>query len=361
MGSSRTRREVLLAAGSVATGSAVAGCVGDVREFASGATGSWQSGSLPAEDVGVYGLTFVDESRGWMAVGADDFGNGGGFYRTDDGGRSWTRSHGDDARAVAVARDGSRVYGFETAGSDFFAWYADGGEDWRPIENDAFSVTETVDDAVFFTDAVGVAAPITGRRVKRTTDGGGEFRQQDLEHCSVNDLTAVGDSVILVGNTDAGEPNEGGCLMRSDARGEPGSWELKRFSDEAHDYAGGAMTGVYAPSPEEVWVVGRNRQLFHTTDGGESWTQRSGIDDRVASFSAIDGAGDRIAALALDSGSAGGQGGLVYESSDSGETWEVTWTAPEGSKVSFDDLAFAAPDRALAYSEFGDVLEFTGR
>lgn len=363
MGSGVTRREAIATAGAV-LGASLSGCTGQVKQFAGGATGAtgpWQIVDPPAEGVTLHGVEFVDESRGWMAVGANDAGNNGGFYYTEDGGTNWERRKEEDAREVTVADEGGRVYGFGSAGSEIYTWYSDDGQDWEPVTNDAWWLTETIEDAVFFTDEVGIAASSTGRRIQRTTDGGGNFEKQDLEDCSINDVVAVGDTAMLVGNTDAESSNEGGCLLRSDARGEPGSWSLTRFTDEAHDYAGGALTGIYAPSADEVWVVGRNRQMYHTTDGGDSWTQMEGVDGAISSFAAIDGIDDHLIALAFDEGSASGQGGIVYESTDGGESWEITWQAPEGDNTAFGGLEFVAPDLAYAYSEFGDLMEFTGR
>lgn len=356
-----TRREAIRAAGSAVVGVSLAGCLGGLDSVSGVGSDAWQSVEPPVEDVGFYGMTFTDESTGWLAVEADGFGNEGGFYRTDDGGDSWTRTKREDASAVAVAREGDRVYGFGDAGTDVYCWYTDDGENWEPIFRDALPIKESFGNAVFFTDQVGVAASRTARRVQRTTDGGDSFETQDLEDCSINDMVAVGDAIVAVGSGDADRTNEGGCLLHSDSRGEPGSWSVTAFTDEAHDFEGGAMTGVYAPGEDERWVVGRGRQIYHTTDGGANWTQVEGVPAEISSFTAVDGHGDHLVATALARGGASGQDGLIYESTDGGETWEVTWPPGDETLVPLHGLAFLAPDRAYAYSNHGQILEFTGR
>ncbi|MFN8640722.1 MAG: YCF48-related protein [Candidatus Binatia bacterium] len=97
-------------------------------------------------------------------------------------------------------------------------------------------------------------------------------------------------------------------------------------------------------SDHEGWIVGELGRIYHTTDGGKTFT-RSEAGTRAA-FSAV-------ACLSDGSVVVVGQKGIALRSSDQGKSWQKLDT---GSKRDLLSVDFATPQVGVAVGDFGTML-----
>lgn len=97
-------------------------------------------------------------------------------------------------------------------------------------------------------------------------------------------------------------------------------------------------------SEQEGWVVGELGRVFHTTDGGQSFS-RSDTGTRAALLS--------IACLPDGSVVITGQKGLALKSTDKGATWQ---TLDTGVKRELLSVAFANAQEGVAVGDFGTMI-----
>ncbi len=92
------------------------------------------------------------------------------------------------------------------------------------------------------------------------------------------------------------------------------------------------------------WMVGELGRIFHTTDGGKTWTRQDAGTKRPL-----------LALACLDSQTAwvAGTLGMMYRTTDGGKTWTEVKTG--GDRHIFT-LQFATPQRAHAAGDFGAMI-----
>lgn len=95
---------------------------------------------------------------------------------------------------------------------------------------------------------------------------------------------------------------------------------------------------------KDGWVVGELGRVFHTTDGGNSFT-RSDIRTRDALLA--------VACLPDGSVVVAGQQGVAMKSRDQGATWETLETGVKRDLLSVD---FATAERGVAVGDFGTMI-----
>lgn len=97
-------------------------------------------------------------------------------------------------------------------------------------------------------------------------------------------------------------------------------------------------------SDQDGWVVGELGRIYHTTDGGQTFT-RSEAGTRAA----------LLAVACLDDGTVvvTGQKGLALRSRDQGKTWEKLETGTDRELLSVD---FATPQVGMAIGDFGTMI-----
>lgn len=97
-------------------------------------------------------------------------------------------------------------------------------------------------------------------------------------------------------------------------------------------------------SAEEGYLVGELGRIYHTTDGGKTFT-RSDANTRAAFLS--------VACLPDGSAVVVGQKGLALRSSDKGATWQPLDTGTTRDLLS---VAFASPQVGVAVGDFGTMV-----
>ncbi len=222
-----------------------------------------------------------------------------GVYESRDGGRNWQRVALEGQDAMNLARSGGATVW--TAGHNVFAKSADGGETWTDVRPDGLPSLDIHGFAVDPNDPQTLFAAVAGEGLYRSTDAGQRFELLSSEVGG----QVFGLAVLEGGSILAGDLGKG--LLRSDDGGE--SWDVtEAFAaaglavkpDDSETVLaagqGGLTSGVLLSrdggrtwdhvlaieegagpvawsqsEPSLGYVVGFDRRLYRTTDGGASW------------------------------------------------------------------------------------------
>jgi photosystem II stability/assembly factor-like uncharacterized protein len=217
-----------------------------------------------------------------------------GLYRSADGGRTWNAASLSGQDAMNLARVGQEVVW--AAGHNVLAKSEDGGETWQDVRPEGLPGLDVHGFAVDPRDAQTLWAAIAGQGLYRSSDGGRSFSLVSREvGRGVMALAVTPDGRVIAGDmqqgvmvsADAGkswkrmhEAALMGLAINPDdprlilATG-PGilvSRDGGKTWDEALALADGAGPVAWAPSaPQTAYVVGFDRTLYKTTNGGETW------------------------------------------------------------------------------------------
>jgi photosystem II stability/assembly factor-like uncharacterized protein len=217
-----------------------------------------------------------------------------GLYESTNGGRDWTKValEGQDAMNLASS-EGETLW---TAGHEVFAKSSDGGVTWTDVRPDGLPSLDIHGFAVDPKDPGTLYAAVAGQGLYRSRDGGRSFSLVSREvGPGVMALGVTPDGRILAGDmeqgvmvsTDDGKSwkrvHEAGLMglainskdpQRILATG-PGillSRDGGKTWEEALALADGAGPVAWAPSaPETAYVVGFDKTLYKTEDGGATW------------------------------------------------------------------------------------------
>jgi len=297
------------------------------------------------------------------------------IFRSADGGQTWT-DLGEVVTPDAFAADFAfavpsvqTVVASNGAGSMFYS--GDAGQTWTP------SFTSRGPRPSFFSSAkpafadadVGYFGFGAGFVIK-TTNGGATWSQissgsgaslNDLDRFPNGNLIAVGENGTLLTSPgtmpwtlhQALTPFH---LVAVDVVGpgqvvavdEPG--RVYRSADGGATWTAGAATPVSVIAVDlnfttllDGWVIGsgfNDGALFHTTDGGDSWTP---VPDFLGGYVAVDFEGSNSWAANV--------GGIYYRSTDDGATW--TEAQLPGSPFSIADMDFFDVSLGYAVGRFG--------
>ena len=217
-----------------------------------------------------------------------------GLYQSRDGGRSWQSTTLGGQDAMNLARSSEAVVW--TAGHDVFAKSSDSGRTWQDVRPEGLPHLDIHGFAVDPRDPTTLWAALAGEGLYRSTDGGETFALVSGEvGAGVMALAVTPDGRILAADmqqglhvsTDEGASWEvtletglmglavnpeqpslllagGPGIMRSTDGGE--NWDLVMPLEQ------GAGPVAWAPSqPNTAYVVGFDRTLYTSTDGGQTW------------------------------------------------------------------------------------------
>jgi photosystem II stability/assembly factor-like uncharacterized protein len=235
-----------------------------------------------------------------LLVAPDDpnalvLGTHNGLYRSGDAGRTWEKAKLDGEDAMNLARAGTHVVW--AAGHNVLAKSADGGNTWQDVRPDGLPGLDVHGFAVDPRDPQTLFAAIAGQGLYRSTDGGTSFSVVSQRvGPGVMALAATPDGRILAGDMQQGlfvsgdggktwkvtlkaalmglalNPNDasrvlatGPGILRSTDGGR--TWEQPLPLEQ------GAGPVAWAPSdPQVAYVVGFDKTLYKTEDGGAVWT-----------------------------------------------------------------------------------------
>jgi photosystem II stability/assembly factor-like uncharacterized protein len=256
-----------------------------------------QSGSEgPAASTG--GLPNTPDYHSLLVAPTDSghilLGTHAGLYESTDGGQAWKQValEGQDAMNLASS-EGETVW---TAGHEVFAKSSDGGVTWIDVRPDGLPSLDIHGFAVDPKDPTTLFAAVAGQGLYRSSDGGTSFQLVSKEvGGGVMTLAATPDGRILAGDMQQGllASEDGGkkwkLVLRAGLMGlavnpddpqtvvatGPGillSRDGGRNWDQVLALEQGAGPVAWAPSaPETAYVVGFDKTLYKTEDGGATW------------------------------------------------------------------------------------------
>ncbi|HEX7841514.1 MAG TPA: hypothetical protein VF469_28780 [Kofleriaceae bacterium] len=268
-------------------------------------------------DSDVEALRFTDDQHAFLAV---SFGSRQGLHVTTDGAATWQPRELDvgpfgvgfpaSLSTILVAGNGSKPVWVST----------DRGALFMPVTWNQPGFPASVR---FFDENTVLMGDAVGDRVFRSSDAGQTwtihlFTREVLP--GTHSIEVQGNNAWVVGGP-AYTPDGTGATIAysSDAAL---TWTITTLKDNAHLFRGGSLHGIAVVSPAEIWVAGENRQIYHTTDGMQTWTQIKGIPSEFIHFGGIAVRGNTI--VAAGSVFLGGTGGYgIYRSTDGGNTFQL--------------------------------------
>jgi photosystem II stability/assembly factor-like uncharacterized protein len=214
------------------------------RSFDGGTT--WTTGTL-----GTATLRAV-AARGFRVVMAGD---GGVVWASEDGGGHWLSTVLPGAPTVRSLAFGSDTVAFAAGDGGLLARSTDGGVSWHALP----SITTARLDALTFDDAQHGWVAGEGGLVAVTGDGGATWTATAPGVSSELLAVHARGSSVLVGGVG------GVCRLSTDAGAHWSVLDLKL--DALAD-----VRGVWIASPDTLWVVGGGGFIRKSHDGGARWT-----------------------------------------------------------------------------------------
>ncbi len=288
--------------------------------------GTWQRSALPGYK-GPVTCAFVDATHGWAA------GDGGRLWKTVDGGSRWTPQvsglpSSDSVTQVAFydRRHGWMLAYDTNKGGSVALTTDDGGARWRRCANVDSSATGIeasgprsawlVANGYYF---MGISDG-TGTVLQHTTDGGRHWRTSSIDApASPWAIASHGNAVCAVGM---------GIIISADGGS---TW---RAASSGQDYT---FTGASVVSPTDLWAVESNGALLHSTDGTR-WAEQDTPVRWASSFAGVCFP-DASNGWVVGSVDQTGDGGVIFHTTDGGVTWtpQMSNLGGELSGVDFVD------------------------
>jgi len=284
--------------------------VGAITWFAALASASPTPPSVAPKD-NLYGTKFVDQQQGW-AVGAF-----GSIYHTTDGGVTWQPQVAATTQQIYDVDFVDAQRGWVVGRSGLILHTSDGGESWTPqvsgVDKHLFSLD--------FADAQhGIIAGDWGV-ILTTSDGGKTWVDHSLpEDVILNDVTMVSPS-------HAWAAGELGTVLATQDGG--ATWTKQGTGLDK------SLFGIFFADAQRGWAVGIDGLILHTTNGGQTWQVQNGSTEiheleQVGFSSAYENPSLYAVQVVGDLGIAVGEIGAVFVSTDGGRTW--TRRTGEGKK-----------------------------
>ena len=218
-----------------------------------------------------------------------------GIYESLDGGRSWTFAglEGQDAMNLGRTQEGT-VW---AAGHDVLARSSDGGKTWTSVRPEGLPGLDVHGFAIDPDNRSLLYAAVAGEGLYRSSDGGESF---ELVSTDVGP-GVLGMAVAPGGRLLAADPGQG--LMASDDGGATWSVVLPE-----------SVVGVAVSPGDPKMVVATGPGIFLSRDGGTTWSRVLSIDEGAGpvAWSPSD----------PDIGYVVGFDRTLYRTADGGATWQ---------------------------------------
>lgn len=219
---------------------------------------TWDIIDIMDYEVKLETISFTDSLHG-ITVGP-----GGTYYLTNDGGSTWEKSRIPGAGDVISVYYPDKDTLWLTAGYKELYRSEDGGATWDDLSDNLPPGTFMIRGVWFHDDNKGVITGTTG--IYYTENGGATWNE------------AEGDSVVS-GNEIQFIDDKTGWTTRSTQS----SWAIYRTDDGGKSWvlqssAFGETAGFFFVNRDIGWVVNEEGNLFHTENGGYSWTLREDVN-----------------------------------------------------------------------------------
>jgi photosystem II stability/assembly factor-like uncharacterized protein len=260
-------------------------------------------------------ISFIDSQNGWAFAPGTQVGI---LWRTEDGGGSWQQVSRFDESHPNLSKTRIKRLKFlnKTDGwlyDDSSVWRSlDGGESWQLAFDVGIGPATQVNHAVFVDEKRAVLATSDG--IYATADGGKNWKVED-QTSRFEAISAIGHQIwaLNVGNEIIRSADAGKTWKKSAKIDSMASMASIQFINQSEGWAAGVEVShvlSYAPTTagRDFWGV-----LFHTNDGGKTWTQLPAPKDMGF---------ERVVFTNSKSGWLVGHNGL-YRTADAGRTWEA--------------------------------------
>jgi photosystem II stability/assembly factor-like uncharacterized protein len=283
------------------------------------------------------------DTQGWMV------GELGRIFRTDDGGKSWTRQDAATKRPFLslACVDANSAWASTTQGSMYHT--TDAGKQWTKVETGSNKHVFTLQ---FSTPQRGHGAGDYGHMI-HTEDGGKTWTKNQ-----VSTDTVLPESALDTG-VDPGDVN-----LYALSYGTPDlAWLVGEFGILLHTTDGGVtwkqqktpvettLFGVYFKDAQNGWVVGGDATLLHTQDGGLTWApQPVPVSARPLFDVRVSGQTGWIV----------GESGTMLKSNDGGMTWQLQELPIQLAARWIRSIFLTSSGKGLAVGSEGLVFQLDG-
>jgi photosystem II stability/assembly factor-like uncharacterized protein len=283
-------------------------------------------------------VSFTSPRRGWV-MGPD------AMMRTDDGGRTWTRSRLSPWVPQPYSFRDLCATGRRTAWlvADNGIWHTDdAGKTWRRRATTVHP-TPTYDVAwggcTFVGDSVGWIHG--GATIVHTTDGGRTWsRQQEATAATSGGLTAI--AALDRSRAIAGMNQTGGHVVVGIGLGGSGWAQLgSRPFLQFNPYANPTISGVAATSPNTFWAGARSGEVFRSLNQGVDWSDSLNRDVGVAALVSYGVAA--VGGTVVSYGSAVNNTCAAVTSVDGGASWQWSRELPTEGACGVTDVDLLTP------------------
>jgi photosystem II stability/assembly factor-like uncharacterized protein len=287
-----------------------AGISGTILKTTDGGS-SWLDKSLPISD-SLFGISFYDQSTGWV-VGGIPFNGGSRIFKTTDAGLNWFEQTGGTTAAltsvfcinsdsVAAAGEYGKIILTYDSGNSWYSqtsWtihvlfgiiFTDSitgiGVAGNPGTGLAGSIGRSTDGGVSWTKCTGTGIKLLtavsfgdnhtgyavgwGGTILKTTDGGINWNPQTSNVTS--DLWSVSFTSPDTGTTVGAD----GTILKTTDGGI--NWIIQTSGTTS------VLYGVFFIDTMTGWIVGNDGIILHTSSGGITGSERKGINDIPTEF-----------------------------------------------------------------------------
>ncbi|HTY10069.1 MAG TPA: T9SS type A sorting domain-containing protein [Bacteroidota bacterium] len=287
----------------------------------------------------LYTVKAVSQSVAWAA------GSEGQVLATTDGGTNWKPAGGGPIGSADIytvsALDANTAFVSSTPDSITYIYRTtNGGSTWTQV----YSLVDGFIDGIKMIDAnngIAVGDPVGGKwTILRTTDGGATWGRIATEPAQAGEEAGWNNAVAVFGTSDIWFGTNASSIYHSTDGGASWSSAQVPFGNCVSVSFNSAAYGV-AGSDSNTAV--------RTTDGGNTWTPIS-----------IGGSGfvGGVSGAGVDFYAA--EGGSVYHSSDRGATWTASFTGSIGSLNHLDFASNGSSAFGWIVSSSGDIAAFSG-
>jgi photosystem II stability/assembly factor-like uncharacterized protein len=292
----------------------------------------WYSQS-PGTDVGLYGVSFVDQNTGWAVSRYRE------IIHTTDGGDTW--QHQEDPQLYYwyedvhfVDAENGWVVGSDPSGGKILHT-TDGGSSWIEQEpHYGYGLSK-----VFFTDAS------NGWTVGGFYDEFGTYYGRVIEHTSNGGATWVGQllqyyehgfaSIYFADVSNGWAVGPLGAILHTTNGG--GTWTEENSGTTEN------LRDVYFVDPSVGWCVGEGGTTLHTADAGLHWqAQATGTSADIYAVTFADAATGWVAGFDFNAHP------VILKTEDGGLSWQPQDSGMQGSYLALYDITFVDANQGWA-------------